>query len=581
MQQELDIFTLDLQDGQSCILKSKTTKNDIDYYEFLLRWTPENAAANDPFVVSWYVPEVGLMHRWTPSCGPRRNFTADWGAGSPSMISTSAPLYCSFDSNSMNQYCWALSECQKLTTLHGGVREENGCILCKFVMGTNQFTNQFETSVILRIDQRQIPMYDAIAQVAAWWAEDLGMTPAFVPATAKEPCYSFWYSYHQNMTDKEVENECRRAKALGFDVCIIDDGWQTEDNNRGYAFCGDWEPAPSKFPDMAAHVAEVHKIGMKYIIWYSVPFVGVHSKHYDHFKGMMLRHIDRLSTGILDPRYKEVRDFLLGIYKKALVEWNLDGFKLDFIDQWCDDPVNAPYNEKMDIPSLQNAVQTFMTTVMQELKAIKPDILLEFRQGYIGPHMRTFGNMFRVGDCPGDYTSNRVGVFDLRMMLGSSAVHSDMLMWHKDEEAEMDALQIISIMYGVMQYSARLDVQTPRVLKMSKFWLDFLSAHKNVLLEGKLRSYDAHLLYTWAQATAGNECIAAVYDVNKVIQPEALDTVYIANGCTGQRTLVELEGNYQVTILNCCGEETHVYEQNFTGITALAIPVGGMAVLKK
>ena len=33
----------------------------------------------------------------------------------------------------------------------------------------------------------------------------------------------------------------------------------------------------------------------------------------------------------------------------------------------------------MDIPSLQDAVYIFMTTVMEELKKIKPDILLEFR----------------------------------------------------------------------------------------------------------------------------------------------------------------------------------------------------------
>ena len=332
---------------------------------------------------------------------------------------------------------------------------------------------------------------------------------------------------------------------------------------------------------MASHVAEVHKIGMKYVIWYSVPFVGYYSEHYDHFKSMLLRKNDRLNTGVLDPRYKEVRDFLVNIYKTALVNWNLDGFKLDFIDTWRDDPENAPYSDGMDIPSLQNAVQLFMTTVMQELKAIKPDILLEFRQGYIGPHMRTFGNMFRVGDCPGDYTSNRVGVFDLRMLMGNSAVHSDMLMWHKDESAELDALQIISIMFGVMQYSARLDIQTPRVKKMSKFWLDFLASHKHVLLEGKLRSYDAHQLYTWAQATADNTCIAAVYAGDKCIQPEALDTVYIANGSTVNRVLAELEGRYQVTVLNCCGEETEQAVRDFHGINILNIPVGGMAILNR
>ena len=26
---------------------------------------------------------------------------------------------------------------------------------------------------------------------------------------------------------------------------IVDDGWQTDDNNRGYAYCGDWAVTPN------------------------------------------------------------------------------------------------------------------------------------------------------------------------------------------------------------------------------------------------------------------------------------------------------------------------------------------------
>ena len=108
----------------------------------------------------------------------------------------------------------------------------------------------------------------------------------------------------------------------------------------------------------------------------------------------------------------------------------------------------------MDIQSLQDAVDIFMTSVINTLREIKPDILIEFRQNYIGPNMRKFGNMFRVGDCPCDYIENRMCLLDLRALMGNSAVHSDMLMWHKDESAEYDALQIIGIIFGVMQYSA-------------------------------------------------------------------------------------------------------------------------------
>ena len=75
-----------------------------------------------------------------------------------------------------------------------------------------------------------------------------------VPDAARSPFYSFWYSQHQSVDAKSVEEECRRAAKLGFSSVIVDDGWQTDDNNRGYAFCGDWEPAADKFPDFLQHV---------------------------------------------------------------------------------------------------------------------------------------------------------------------------------------------------------------------------------------------------------------------------------------------------------------------------------------
>lgn len=574
-------FTIDLAPGMGCEVIAVRDAGGIAEYDFCLRWSEENSRQNDAFTFDWRVPQVGLMYQWTPSCGFHHNLVADWAGGFSSMISRSAPLSAFYDGQGINRYTWALSECGMLVEIQNGIMEENGNVRFRFTMGTFQFATRHETNLTIRIDTRLVPWRDTIQAVAAWWENEQGMTPAAVPPAAREPVYSFWYSYHQEITDKAVEEECRRAKEMGFDICIIDDGWQTDDAGRGYAYCGDWEPAPSKFPDMKSHVARVHEIGMKYVLWYSVCFVGFHSKHYEHFKDKILRNVTRLGTAVLDPRYKEVRDFLLKTYKTALVEWNLDGFKLDFIDTWSDQPGDAPYNTDMDISSLSEAVDCFMTTVITELKAIKPDILLEFRQGYIGPKMKTFGNMFRVGDCPGDYISNRVGVFDLRMLMGRQAVHSDMLMWHPNESAEHDALQIISIMFGVMQYSARLDSITPRVRKMSLFWLNFLKTHRDTLLDGKLYAHDPQALYTWAEAVGDAETIAAVYQPDRLISPTIGDVTWIANGSECDRVLADLSGYFELIIYNCLGEEVFRDDISFLGTIFLPIPTGGIAWLRR
>jgi len=580
MELKLDIFSLTGKEGLKAQLTEKKENNGITEYKFKLNWNKENAEKDDEFCFDWSTPIIGIMYSWHPKCRAAHYLDPNWSGAANNMISSGAPIHAFYDGQGSNQYTVALSEAKMATQFRNGVIEENGNLQLRFYLGTRQYTNKYETEITIRIDERKIPLYKAISDTAKWW-EDLGMTPAYVPAAAKEPCYSFWYSYHQNINEKNVEEECKRAKEIGFDVCIVDDGWQTDDVGRGYAYCGDWEPCPSKFPDMAAHVKRVHDIGMKYILWYSVPFVGYYSKSYEIFKGKFLRKNDGAKDCVLDPRYKEVRDYLIETYKKALTEWDLDGFKLDFIDQWEDRDENAPYNEAMDIPSLKDAVETFMITVMNELKSIKPDILIEFRQNYIGPHMRRFGNMFRVGDCPYDYIENRMSSLDMRMYMGNSAVHSDMLMWHKDESAEKDALQIIDVLFSVMQYSARLDSLNERTAKMSKFWLNFMKEKKDVLLEGDLRSYDQHLNYSWAESIKGNESIAVVYSEDKCITPELKETSYIINGTTSSRVISEISGSYDIEIFDCCGEKVkeQVVLNAENEITVLQIPVGGLAKL--
>lgn len=222
-----------------------------------------------------------------------------------------------------------------------------------------------------------------------------------------------------------------------------------------------------------------------------------------------------------------------------------------------------------------------MTDVVASLKKIKPDVLLEFRQGYIGPNMRKYGNMFRVGDCPNDYINNRVGVLDLRMHLADSAVHSDMLMWNSDEMPERAAIQMIDVLFGVLQYSARLDKLTPEMKRMSSFWLDFICKHRATLLESRVIPYEPELLYTWAKASSDDECIIAVYSIDKCVKPDDRARIYIANGCEGERVLVDGNGRYSVCTMNCMGEIVENTVKEFDGIGEIKAPIGGLVTLEK
>ncbi|MCR5522733.1 MAG: alpha-galactosidase [Clostridia bacterium] len=581
MEHQIGFFNVRLNEGQSCVLKSTRRYGDIVKYDFLFRWSAENAADDDVFTVCWAAKVPGVMYKWDSRCNLSRDLCPHWDDRFNSMLSRNSPVTCYFDGKDTNRYCWAVSECKKLVSLKNSLRDQVGELNLCFSFGTRQFTNRFETEITLYIDTRPVPMRRAVEDVAAWWENELGIASLQVPDLAREPIYSFWYSYHQNVNARDVEQVCRKVKDMGFDICIVDDGWQTDDASGGYAFCGDWRPAPGKFSDMAEHIRRVHEIGMKYILWYAVPLIGPESVNFSRFEDKLLCKSSNGSSSILDPRYSEIRSFLVDTFKKAMTEWNPDGFKLDFIDSWSDSPDNMPYNEKMDIPDLQDAVDKCMSDIVGAIAQIKPDILLEFRMSYIGPHMRRFGNIFRVGDCAGDYLRNRASILDLRMLMGESAVHSDMLMMAPFEDPRINAIQIISCMFGSMQFSGRPDSLNEDTIRMSRFWLSFFKEHRALLQSRTLKTYEAHLLYTWAQTTLDGECAAGVFAVDKVIKLEPAEKTYIANGCMGERIFLEMQGTYNVRVFDCFGNTADSFEKEISGVEQISVPAGGLVVMTR
>ena len=128
----------------------------------------------------------------------------------------------------------------------------------------------------------------------------------------------------------------------------------------------------------------------------------------------------------------------------------------------------------MDYHSINDAVDRLLKDVITTLKAIKPDVFIEFRQKYTGPAMRKYGNMFRAFDCPGDATMNRIRIADIKMLAGNTAVHSDMITWHKDDTVEVAALQMINTLFGVPQISVLLKEAAKDHLNMIKFYTNLL-----------------------------------------------------------------------------------------------------------
>jgi len=528
--------------GWTVSVETKTPEKGVELWEFAM--VADKPSVPGKWAVSCNFPLKDVVGRWA-TAGSKK-IPPDWGGWFNSSLYSQAPVLAYFSDSNENRGVIACSEALRRVNFRMGVHEPSAtsCYWAELFSEPEAPLGSYKVS--FRLDFRPIFYADAIRGAFAWFGTMPAYRPAAVPAAAFDPLYSFWYSYHQGVNTANVEKECAAAVPYGMKTAIIDDGWQTDDNSGRYAYCGDWEVSTNRFADFAGHIKKVQEMGMKYMIWYSVPYVGFKSKNFAKFKGKYLYEDHGMLAAVLDPRFPEVREFLIGKYEQAVRDWGVDGLKLDFIDSFgfrgADPAVKEDYAGR-DIKSLPEAIDRLMTDVNKRLAAIKPGVLIEFRQSYIGPAILKYGNMLRAADCPMDVLSNRIRTLDLRLSCGPAAVHSDMLMWNMDESPEAASKQFWNILFSVPQISVRLEEISAAHRAKLREMLDFWLAHRETIMKGELRPMRPDLNYPIVYAYGKDEQVVAVYDPAMVVEVDRSrgPIVYIVNA-TDAKTLVVREG---------------------------------------
>ncbi len=441
---------------------------------------------------------------------------------------------------------------------------------------------------VLRLDARPLPYHACLADCAAWWAAQPGYAPAPVPEPARLPVYSSWYAFHQRLTPGGLEAQCRLARRYGFASVIVDDGWQTEDNQRGYAWCGDWQPAAGKLPDFTAHIRRVQEIGLKYLLWFSAAYVGVRSRAWSRFQDMVLDPGGGREWHVLDPRFPQVREHLIGTWERCVREYGIDGLKLDFIDMFA--PAgSAPEGAEggRDFRSVTEAVDFLLQEATRRLRAVKSDLLVEFRQAYVGPRMRSFANVLRSFDAPADFASNRIHVLDIRLLSGGTPAHADMVMWHPDEPVESAAMQLLHTLFAVPQVSVLLDRLPADHRAMLRFLLGFWREQRDLLLDGELEPAGPEQFYPVVCARTREKMPAAAYGRNLLLPlaGDLPDRIVLVNGSFDGRLVAEVErdaGRRRLTVFTCTGKKVRDGRLALRrGLHAFEVPPAGIAFLDR
>lgn len=459
----------------------------------------------------WAEPMEGHYGVWHPMCGRNRQMP-QWFCTqkTESCFYKGAPVIATFSSDGRNIICVSLKDTFNPAVLGFYVDDFNEKYEVIFTVEIDVPSEEYST--VLRIDRSPVPLADAVHGTALWWNGDI---KRHVPDDAFFPLYSSWYNFHQTPEQKQLTEELKTASELGFRTFILDDGWQIRGSGtKDYLLSGDWKVASDKFPDFRKFVDDVHSFGMKFMLWFAVPFVGFETKAYARFKDKLLfEQKGFINAGILDIRYPDVRRFISDTYAGFAEEYGIDGLKLDFIDNFrCYE--NTPgYKEGMDCDTVEKAVVVLLTEIRNSVCRLKPDFLFEYRQYYVGPSILEFGSMIRVADCAFDSLTNRIGVADLRMMTDSVAVHSDMLLWSPSETPENCRMQLLDVMFSAVQISVLLRKSSPEQIQTLKSFLKYATENREVLLKGRFRTEHPELNYTLlsSEITEKNRKIAVLY----------------------------------------------------------------------
>ena len=537
----------------------------------------------EPIVLEWKIPALNVKGIWKPTSDFSKRIEADWELEKhESRISIDSPVISLFGNKDENILCFSCSNAINKIELGAKYREEDDFMYCTIILFTECKYAISDFSIDIRLDYRKIHFSESLRQTSLWWEGFPKLKPSMVPAIAKKPLYSTWYQFHQNLDEKTLLAECNMAKNLGFEAIIIDDGWQTQDNNRGYDYTGDWES--ERFEDFGKLVRDIQELGIKVGLWYSVPFCGCKSKAYQKFKGKFLTEDHRWAP-VFDPRFPDVRNYLVSIYVAAAKDWGLDGFKLDFIDDFKAYPDTCfEHNPERDYASINDAVDALLTQVSIEVRKINPDIFIEFRQKYTGPAMRKYGNMLRAFDCPGDYTMNRVRIADIKMLCGNTAVHSDMVTWHLEESVENAALHYINTLFGVPQISIMLHDAPNAHINMIRFYTGYWNKNSQLLLEGEFTPTSPMANYPIKRVTSPEHIIAGVYDNHFIELENSYNQIDILNAKPSELLILAAKhnfGTFSCQIFDC--EGTMVKEESILikeGANSLQVPICGMAQLK-
>ncbi len=255
-------------------------------------------------------------------------------------------------------------------------------------------TDLQEYEVELMVDLRNISFSDAIYDASKWRLEDKFAEGTASVDTTKVPVYSTWYPMNRNIPLENITRELDSLKTFNFKSILVDDGWQTLVKMKIDSV---YEYDEQSFATMGTFSDKIKNLGLKYYMWYSLPFKGGNPLVSQKFEGKYIRYKAPRQLYVLDPRYADVRKHLISTYSSFIKEWGFDGFWFDFLKDFYQKN-GTELNEDLgkDYLDLDLAVAELKKRMSARLMAVNPSVFLGQDFEAVGPNQNKEQDLLKV-----------------------------------------------------------------------------------------------------------------------------------------------------------------------------------------
>lgn len=207
-----------------------------------------------------------------------------------------------------------------------------------------------------------------------------GLRAPDAPAESYEPIWCAW-GYERDFTVPLMTGTLAKAKELGLEWAVLDDGWQTNE--------GDWKIDRKKFPrgddDMRGLVATIKDAGMKARLWIAPLAVDPGSDLLHEHTDMLLldkegapQLITWWNALYLCPAYAPTVEMTRQFVRKIFGEWGYQGLKIDGQHLNGVAPCHNPAHKHARPEESYEKLQDFWKMVYDTAREINPDAVIEF-----------------------------------------------------------------------------------------------------------------------------------------------------------------------------------------------------------